>query len=725
MVKKFILSTLLVIPLISTANTSSSVLSTAGLDAIVPAQEILKDTSKSSSVETLVENLNSSAITFNKDKIQWLLSKDGYHLNDLDNIQSDVKETRPMASYVLKNPISISTGCGTVTGNIDETLTLMLAAFKQKLKMLPRDYMKKVLGLPDINNPKEVFEFIYDTTTTMVCAGEAGVVQGMESVTWASVAYFKDEFDMKFDESKETSVSTQVGHGCPTQARDDENTEVKLSGTNKKGNESAEGGITEKGARGHNAKFNDCKQAYETYKTYIQGKVDRLSVYKEQAKQAKNTSCSVLANKSGISEDFPLPNPFAKSSEADDDQILTADSKFSKLNINFSENGIKSEILVNKEAVVDEVSPEGTLKKYSDLNNKISDSVFRVGRSYLNTLTECLNQYTSNDKADGMEIKEVPAICAKIDSPNSPYPVQLYNDKRAGFFPLMETKKLICDTTLFNVDDDQFIADSIGYVTHLLGQDKPTIIDLRAATETMVLNDFCSTKYNEEIRQLSRSVDEKVRDKWLEIEDEVRGAITKMQSWQSREIFTLPTANYEGEQVVKICQKSSKQKEYFVATVPANQEITDDTTANIKKIEVSDTAQLALAVNSHVDAFLTYPFDNEMLCKPNSGVGLGKAADTCEVKHLTCGINYDKETDRTDNLYENQVDPNGKSALENYKISLKGEVFTNNKHQKELNTQLQAQVDKVLKLLTVKERMDKNILKNVSIEQLRKITNLE
>jgi hypothetical protein len=105
-------------------------------------------------------------------------------------------------------------------------------------------------------------------------------------------------------------------------------------------------------------------------------------------------------------------------------------------------------------------------------------------------------------------------------------------------------------------------------------------------------------------------------------------------------------------------------------------------------------------------------------------LGMGKDEISCKVKHLACGINYAKFTQRKDNLYENQVDITKPSAIDNYKTSLKGSPFTLRKHQKEIDKQLVSKVDKLIKILTIKERMDKQILNSISIELLKKITNL-
>lgn len=710
MIKNIFLFVFLIMPAMVLANT----------DAIVPSIESLIATSKNDTTQSPLTFKTSSSIVFDEENIRWLLNKDGYSLNDLDNIEDSSSQQRGFTSIVVKSPISISTGCGTVEANLDEGLAIMLAAFKQQLKKLPSYYMQEVLGLPDINNPKAVFEYVYDTTTTLICGGEAGTVQAMESGSWASMAYLKNKFDMTADSSKETGLGTQVGHGCPTGATPDVTSELTKTGTDKNVAKQTEGDVAKKAAKGHNSKFNRCKQKYEEYKTFIEAKIKKFDIYKKRAKELNNSSCKVLANKSGVSEDFDMPNPFAKIDKGDSSEILSAKSIISTQNINYSDDGLKSEIVVNIEAIADEINLDGSLKPYRDSNLKMSGNVFRLGRNYLNTVTECLNQHT-NDKYS--------VICEKIDKLTSPFPVRLFNDDRSGFVPLVETKKLLCDTTLFNVDDDQFIIDSIGYVTHLLGIESgssstPAVADLRAATEVMVLGDFCASKYREEVRGLSIRVENKIREKWLEVEDELRGAIVKQDAWKVHEVYVLPSATYEDKSVVKVCQKSNKQKEYYAALAPKTLTVKDDSIVTIKKIPSTSLQELSKVIGSEVDAFLPESFETQMLCKPDTGIGISKEQDTCKVENIVCGINYAKFTKRTDNLYENQVDSTKPSAIDNYKKSLKGTPFTIRSHQKKINDQLVSKIDKLIKMLTIKERMDKQILNSVSIELLKKITNL-
>ena len=694
-------------------------------DVALPPAENLVETLKASAKKDPLEFLTSNSITFDAEKIQWLLQKDGYKLDDYDNIEQKLDEGSNFSSVVIKSPLSISTGCGTVEANLDEALALMVAAFKQQLAKMPAYFMQEVLGLPDTNNPKEVFEYIYDTTTTLVCGGEAGVVQAMETATYGSMAYIKSYLNTKSDESTETASGTQIGHGCALAARQDEQKTKTNEGGNQNADEQAEGATGNNLIKGHSEKFNQCKQKYTEYKSYIEARIKKFDIYRKREKELRNSSCSVLAKQSGVgrndavdqfmSEFAHLPNPLAMGNHAEDDAIITAKSNLSSQNIRFGSEGVQTEILVNKQAIIDDLVLEGQLKKYSNSNQKINDRIFRIGRNYLNTITECLNQYTSLAKNP---------LCEKIDRLGSPYPVKLYDEDRQGMIVMLETKKMLCDATLFGVDDDQYIVDSIGYVTHLLGIEqnytgsRPSIADLKTATETMVLDDWCGTKYREEIREVSRLLDDKLRGKMLETEQEVRGAMVKQTAWMANEVYTLDTAKYQNDRVVKICQKSPKQKEYYVGTLGVNTQLNDTARIQIKKISAEDLTALSQKISEHVDGPFASEFDTELLCN-------GNRADSCQYDQLICGINYKNTDDRQDNLFKNQQNASLPSALDNYKKSLKGAPFSHKRHQKAVQKRLIAKVDKLLKMLTIKERMDKTLVNNLSIDLLKKLTNME
>lgn len=645
-------------------------------------------------------------INFDATTIQEIIDDYSYINYSKDYLQPLSSNTTQFTTIELVNPLGITTGCGTVEANFDETLTILLNAFSQTLEVMPAFLIKNSLGFPDISNPKAVFEFIYDTTTTVICGAESGAEATVEWAFNEPWEHLSNLFSTTSDEESKLTDADQINHLCAQAAEKDEHTSQINAGENKSADDQTEStGIVELTVDMNEA-MNKCKAKYDGYKSFINGKIKEVKLLEQKNKKTLKSSCDVLQNERLKDASKPKSDQMGYSKVIEINPIYISELQPHKIEADF--NGIKSVVVLQKDSSVDSetiINREDqkdsadvyipVMPTKTSIVSSMAPNVFKLASEYQRLLDICTSpklfqesrlklsdaDKLSFDLSDA-QLRAYKDTCPMINSKDSPFPIQLSDPDKPtlDFTKRLLNKKSLCDLTWFNIDNDQFIIDSIGYATMALDKTRfilnpdnytqitsPTLPELRAATRDVILEDFCQKKLVNDIDQLEDAFIKNIdTDKILTSRD-ADGIFLKAQPWRDNEVYVppylqLPTLLSTGSnpptisnKIVKICEKSPLQTEYFVATVddsnPAVTNIVKITASNIR--DLVDELGFDDFESTPIESLFPTKYETELICDKKAG------ESSCPAnKPLACGINWNKSTSREDTLFENPKSTN-------------------------------------------------------------------
>jgi hypothetical protein len=689
----------------------------------------------------------SSETVFNFTTINNLLSKDNYFNIKSSDLMSGTPEQANYDTITISNPLGITTGCGTVQANLEETLTIMLDSFKKALTKLPVYFIRNYLGFPDISNPKEVFNFIFDTTTTILCNAEAGIVQLGESGVSGGMTYLSNKYKTTASENKDDASGTQLFHICGSLGADlDDIEQEKETSTNPEATEKTEAKRKEDALTGQSSKYNTCKQKYEDYKAVIEAKIKKFKVYEKKAALELKSSCEVInQNSPSIRKKTVHFNPIYVSQNQVQETIPELSSGITTARSKINSDEVKpghreedgQEILIDKESIRNDLKVPGKLELYRPGISNMSATVYRLGSEYANTITHCLNGFDS-DQAN--QDSRFSFICDKIDQSISPFPMILGSSEvQNDFLKIIEKKKMFCDLTLFNSGDNQFLADTIGYVTKILGEEassftEPTLLEYQTAVREVIENDYCDNKLYSDVRYLEVKMKENIESFYDRNRMYSEGLIIKMPIWEKKEIFVTSSAVFDDRKVIKVCARAKEQEEYYIASIdPSITDMNEETEVSIIKVESTLISDFADKVESVSDEIVNTVLETEMLCSRTTGSGKDEKTvkeagkTTCKVKNLSCGINWEKDTDRKDNLYKDRS--NGKKGLydsskEYYKKHRPKEGFSKYIFEKDDIRSLKNSLKPIFRLRERASIMEIIMIEQLEVDLLKKLNNL-
>ncbi len=660
-------------------------------------------------------NPYSTVVPFDAKVITKLLNNDNfYHLNDTGfviEVRDQNNNTKPTYETIsISNPLQITTGCGTIKANLEDTLEVLLVAFSKSLKLLPAYFIRSVSGFPDTSNPKEVFEFIYDVSTSLICQTQSAVVSATEGAVSAVAEYSKTTFKTQKESNEDDAAASQLGHICALLATKDSVIQKKTNTTNTQANKKIAAAVGSGAFKAQSLQSNKCKQSFEDLKKTIQAKIKRLSLYEKQAAKENNSICKNIA-KTPAKEKVIYFSPIyisgdaLKEAGAEDLRVIPEFSSGITLSRGIFDNTSRQvgespnsdkEVLVDRESLHNKIRRiEGKLRIYQKTRTNLTQTVYDIGIDYANTISRCINGFDENtgnpDTAGGWTSTDKDN-CEKIEYgvettqgsatiTVNPFPMNFLRpaDERGNptnFLDIVEKKKLFCDMTLFAANDPSFLTDTIKFVTEKVIQKRTDNIPQEsylAAINEIILPDYCEIQLYSDIRYLEKKLLAKVEQLYEESNRFSEVLLLKMPTWKKNEIYFAPGTKYEGKKVVKICAKHSKSDVYYAAVLPAASEGADPLTW--EEIEKQTTSIVKIKVDgdrpddhiknlskNHLNEALVEEIapsilENEMLCVANlDAATLDKqpGESSCPAKNLICGINFNKGnlSGRVDNLCE-------------------------------------------------------------------------
>ncbi len=647
-------------------------------------------------------NPYSTVVPFDDKVITELLDSDNFfHLNDTGFViesRDQNNNTKPTYETIsVSNPFQITTGCGTIKANLEDTLEVLLVAFSKSLKLLPAYFIRSVAGFPDTSNPKEVFEFIYDVSTSLICQTQSAVVSATEGAVSAVAEYSKTTFKTKKESNEDDAAATQLGHICALLASKDSVVQKKTNTTNTEANKKIAAAVGSGAFKSQSLQSNKCKQSFEDLKKTIQAKIKRLSLYGKQAAKENNSICKNIA-KTPPKEKVIYFSPIyisgdaLKEADSEDLRVIPEFSSGITLSRGIFDNSSfqagespnsDKEVLVDRKSLYNKIRRiEGKLRIYPKTRTNLTQTVYDIGIDYANTISRCINGFdentgspdisggwTSTDKDNCKKIEygvEITQGSSTITV--NPFPMNFLRpeDERGNptnFLDIVEKKKLFCDMTLFAANDPSFLTDTIKFVTEKVIQKRTDNIPQEsylAAINEIILPDYCEIQLYSDIRYLEKKLLAKVEQLYEESNRFSEVLLLKMPTWKKNEIYFAPGTKYDGKKVVKICAKHSKSKTYYAAVLPDAAEDEGSLTweeigkkpTSIVKIEVDGERpddHIKNLSEEHLNGALVEEIapsilENEMLCEADPG------KSSCLAKNLICGINFEKEEDRVDDL---------------------------------------------------------------------------
>lgn len=686
-----------------------------------------------------ISSLYTTGINYDTNTIDGLLITSGYE--PLNSGYQDIIKKRTVID--LTNPFGIEVdGCGTVTANLDEALAVLLHAIKNAMGVLPDLAKSRMFGLPNFENPKEVFNWVYDMTTTAMCMGTSGITTSVETGVRAAPTMLKNLLSTWTGEEKDTSKNTQIGTLCSYIRTKDEWEENKENSTSKTAEEKTGNKLGSTATTSFNAKFHKCKTKFEEYKSYINSQMSLLDVYKERALDIEKTSCDLLNEEKKQEEGntlipnnktWILSNPFYMS--VAQPEIISTSMGYvgGNLKINENNNSQKKEVIVDKKAVMDIVlNVQGEIPYYTSKekavesgwdytkHNAISDYIYDIGISYANIITGCFNNDPYYDD-----------VC-KSDDVKSYFPIDMYSSHIApSFLEIVSKKRMLCDLTEFNEGDKDFLLSSIGLIImkdyeNKKNPDEPSIKDFEAAINTIILNDYCTSKLDMDIDLLEEETLQLLMSKINKINQKERGLLSAAKIWKDQEMVLAIPAMYNDGKVIKICNAHKKQKTFYIATevrpkkddkeeakkkkqgsaniIKIDSKFTDNGIIDIRSLEKElkikiegkwSSCELGDRKCDFIENSFFAPLDVEMLCDGSAG------HSTCNAKKLSCGINFSEKdaSKRTDELYvdgDSDTNPKGKYAIYKLKREEDKEDASEDDFSEKINEGIKEDVDKVI-----------------------------
>jgi hypothetical protein len=647
----------------------------------------------------------STTIDMGADSIQGVLDEYSYINYSKGKLQTITPQTTSFNKIELINPLGITSSCGTVDINFDETLAILLMAFTQSLELMPPFLLKNTFGFPDISNPKALFEFIYDKSTTIICAGESVVESIAEWGIKATVDLVVKKKEGIADEDKTDQESHMMNKNCAIAAKFDKSEKKTKSSDNKSAVSQSEATGTTDTIENISAATKDCKIRYDGYKSFINAKIADFKLLEAKRKKSLDSSCDVLQNEKLKDAAKPVDERMGYTKVLKLNPIYLSQLQPQKITATFScidsnnvfqkDGTLDSDIIIDKQCKKDSLKVNVPLTLYKPtLDSSMHSTIYKLGYDYQTLLSSCISpismlQALGDNDPEGLDVYF--EACKVVNSKLSPFPLELSDPSKPSldFTQIIVNKKAICDLTWFNIDNDQFIVDTIGYSTMALDSARvkmtngyqpmtsPSIADLRTATKTVILEDFCEKKLIADIKLLDQEYFSAQEVNNMLAARDAKGVYLKVPAWRNNEVYVppflelpsiLPAASAStttSNKVYKICEKSQKQKEYFVAT-------TDDSSTplavNIIKIKAKNLTELISELgflsseSAPIESTRFTKYDTEMLCDNKPG------QTTCDLKKLSCGINWTKATLREDTLFDNPKSTNKDEAGNDSKI---------------------------------------------------------
>lgn len=687
-----------------------------------------------SSTPTTFSTIDLSLSTINK-----MLESDG--ILQIQNAYFTSPSTPPsFKSIIIDNPLKITTGCGTVEANLDEVLTILLKAFTEALELLPSYFLRNSLGFPDLSNPKEIFNFIFDSSTTLICQTKAGITQVAETTIWAPFSYLKNILSTVDISNTQDAGASQANHSCASRAKQDETEEDKNTAQNTKGDEQAQNDIIASATPAQMKKYQNCKDDFEGYKSYIDAKIKKIKILSSLKTEQMDSTCaaidSEIAQKKKSDYTLTIPNPFyldlsTPEIKCTGGQLGQITKACTKMNIDTDEP--TTEVILSQSNIAKITEIPLSLSSYENTaTNEVQSEVFKVGSNYVDLISNCLN---------GTDTPLYNSLCNDLESSDY-FPIKfnyqaLSLDNR-DILKALEKKKIFCTISKFNVNSNNFIVNSIGYASNLISGSisNHSIISpdiLRAATETVVLNDYCTKKFDQDISRLKKHLNPYFSDLYINnIDIEEQKISRPIFKWTAREVFIGSPLRYPmpvtiaTQKILKICTKHKEQLEYFIAT-PG---LTGG--ADITKIPANSIAELSLALQD-TNNLLSVPtsffkYETEMLCDGVAG------QTSCDISKLSCGINWAKTMSRKDTLYKNiatsAAHPSETDDLGDYTVCEKnqkalGKSCTHKFFNKKITNGLRAEITKfIIAQKALKSPTSQSAIDEMALEILRRIENV-
>lgn len=649
----------------------------------------------------------SAKVRFDKSTIQSIIDDYSYINYSKDYLRPLDASVTKFKTIELINPLGITSGCGTVDINFDETLTILLKAFQQTLEVLPPFLIKNSFGFPDISNPKAIFEFIYDTTTSLVCSGESVATATAEQAFNYPFAELFNKNNMGTDEDEQV-VSAGQKMKCSAIAADKDK-DKKSSNTQKPKNaeDKTKGQGNVETTNEYSENFKKCKAKYEDYKSFVNAKIAKIKLLEEKNIKTLKSSCDVLQKEMMLDAKKPSSDRMGNSKTVTFSPVYLSELKSHKV---VSKNrGIQGTIVLNKdgtlesEVIIDRERQKKETEVFVEpkpmpiyIDSSLDLTVFKLGSEYQRLLDICtspksmehtITDLTAQKKDDfnftDSDFEIYKQTCDFLNNNNSPFPLQLAdpNKPSADYTQRLLSKKAICDLTWFNIENDQFIVDSIGYATMALDKvrfnapgsnsiqiQSPTIPELRAATRRIILEDFCEKKLILDIQRLDVAFEKKTDTDMMLTSRDANGLYIKGLSWRINKVyvptaFELPTPFASGNtspivstKIHTICEKHSNQTDYHVAFVDDTNPLTN---VNIVKIPANNLTQLSSTLgftdlkSSLFESLIPTKYETELLCDKKPG------KSSCSPDKLSCSINWEnKSNTRKDTLFSNPKSTN-------------------------------------------------------------------
>jgi hypothetical protein len=744
MINKFLIVFLLLSTQASANLSSANVISEKSdlasfIDTKNPGEKLAAPLSRST------QALTESKILFDQLSVNEILSDfDKFTTNQTKSLRTP---TPPQARYdtiFLKNPFKITTGGGAVGVDWEDIFIVLAQALKDTLKKIPSHFLNNMSGFPDTRNPKAIFNYIFDTTTTLICQAQGTATQSAESITWWKFAKTKWE-DLTTEASSDDGASgTQINDMCGALTAKDEVEQTQKSSINKSADKKATADVEGKAIEGQFSKFQTCKNKYEDYKAYLFKELNQIDLLaKGSGIKRIQSTCEVIQRERTTkklweyedayqSKSFSIPSLFTLSND-NRDIFKTSNGLITTITPtdDDSDDAIP-QLSVNRTEIYKRIiNLPGSLTRYNPQHNpnitthKIPQI---IGIRYANLITSCIDSDSTRKDNEDIEAGYAPnadnVFCDALNSSNQfPYKFKYSGVSDPGInkslINKVKEKSSFCRSTLFNKDNKDFIKNTIGFVSGLYSEySYPTQLEMEIAINEVILNDYCQDKYSQDIEKLKVYMDDNLSKITTEAIDlpEMR-LLNAYTRWLQKELhMPVPISDQNNQIVRTICQKSKSQPTYFVASSTN----ASDTLANIAEVTATNLSELKLQVaqptqNIIIEGFSSYhKYDLSMKCEDT----ILQSGDTCDVNKIKCGINFTDTTTRKDKLYDN---PSHKKQWGDYDIyeekkkNDKDKVPASYKDFEDMDTKiLKAQIKEVI-------HQNESLTRNASLLIIRQI----
>jgi len=587
------------------------------------------------------------------------------------------------------NPTTITSGCGTIQANPNESIKVLSAVFSKAMGTIGNYSMNAVTGYPDSNNPKQMFLKGYDMATTMVCLGEVTKVQIPETAIWMPFANWKHERVTMKETTEDVGLKTQINKLCGSNDKNpDEEKDTKIVQENKTAEKQAPGDVKRKAILGEAAKFKECKERYVEYYDYIEEKIDRYYALDRKKEEEIKGSCEVikLKAKAQYKTDGEFMSPIYASNIVPETIKLPGIIESSlvvkhptKRDFNYKVNRIQLE----QSLIVPGVLPLYKREKSVRLDSR----VYEIGMNYANMITTCINgqdQQVTQLQTEFNPSAEDHGNCEKfMGIGKGPFGYDLRPDTGSiiDFKDKVRIKEEFCRINDFRLEDDDFIIRTIGHVTKdIINQVKRQgdelrvdniksqtydIEDLRAAIKTVVLEDWCGFKLKKEKKQLKVLKRKRISQLRAEVDARDLGILVKQPFLTSNELWFAETGS--SPSVYKVCTKAIGQEKLWIAKIeqPKEGQKTTQVKIEVKKAEIDSVPNVEISEGYHSK------YETEMFC---DGVVTTNGTVCSNLESLRCGINWDKRTSRSDSLYYSNSSKDGNNKLKEDKFNDSKEI---------------------------------------------------